>query len=144
MTSERVTNGTVDPAHYGPIGDAARHIASYCDGPARVHVYTAAFDTLTEAHRLAHRGGEVVAWQVTFTSSSKREYGRTIVLTEPDPKDWDSVTPLYAAPPTDEVARLREEIAALRKRLAGSMPIAGGNPFTKPLSMEIRALGDTP
>jgi len=42
-----VTNGTIDPAHYGPIGDAARHIASYCEGRARVHVYTAAFDTLT-------------------------------------------------------------------------------------------------
>jgi len=41
-----VTNGTVDPAHYGPIGDAARHVASYCDGAARVHVYTAAFTAL--------------------------------------------------------------------------------------------------
>ena len=41
-----VTNGTVEPAHYGPIGDAARHVASYCDGAARVHVYTAAFTAL--------------------------------------------------------------------------------------------------
>ncbi len=44
---DELTNGSVDPAHYGPIGDAARSIASYCDGPARVHVYTKAFDTLT-------------------------------------------------------------------------------------------------
>ncbi|OYW47623.1 MAG: hypothetical protein B7X92_10335 [Novosphingobium sp. 17-62-9] len=42
-----ITNGSVDPAHYGPIGDAARHIASYCEGNARVHVYTAAFNTLS-------------------------------------------------------------------------------------------------
>ena len=41
-----VTNGAVDPDHYGPIGDAARGIASYCDDPQRVHVYTAAFDAI--------------------------------------------------------------------------------------------------
>lgn len=46
---EAVTNGTVDREHYGPIGDAARRIASYCEGNARVHVYTAAFDEITAA-----------------------------------------------------------------------------------------------
>lgn len=49
-----MTNGNVDSAHYGPLGDAARNVASYCDGAARVHVYTAAFDALaTQADALA-------------------------------------------------------------------------------------------
>lgn len=34
---------------------------------------------------------EPVAWQVNY------EYGRKIVLTEPDPKDWDAVVPLIPA-----------------------------------------------
>ena len=48
MDKIEVTNGTVDPDHYGPIGDAARGIASYCDDPQRVHVYTAAFDAIKD------------------------------------------------------------------------------------------------
>ena len=44
-----VTKGQIDPAHYGPVGDAARNIASYCEGGARVHVYTAAFEALATA-----------------------------------------------------------------------------------------------
>lgn len=44
-----VTNGQIDPAHYGPTGDIARNIASYCQGNARAHVYTAAFAALTTA-----------------------------------------------------------------------------------------------
>ena len=44
-----VTNGQIDPAHYGPTGDIARHIASYCQGNARAHVYTAAFAALATA-----------------------------------------------------------------------------------------------
>lgn len=41
-----MTDGHIDSAHFGPDGDTARHIASYCDGKARVHVYTAAFEAL--------------------------------------------------------------------------------------------------
>ena len=48
MDKIEVTNGAVDPDHYGPIGDAARGIASYCDNPQRVHVYTAAFDAIKD------------------------------------------------------------------------------------------------
>lgn len=49
ITMTEVTNGQIDPAHYGPTGDIARHIASYCNGSARVHVYTAAFQALATA-----------------------------------------------------------------------------------------------
>lgn len=49
ITMTEVTNGQIDPAHYGPTGDIARNIASYCQGNARAHVYTAAFAALTTA-----------------------------------------------------------------------------------------------
>lgn len=56
-----VTNGQIDPAHYGPTGDIARHIASYCNGSARVHVYTAAFQALAAARAEAEALAEEVA-----------------------------------------------------------------------------------
>jgi hypothetical protein len=53
-----LTNGQLDPVHYGPAGDTARRIASYCEGDARANVYKAA---LAEIERLAAREAELVA-----------------------------------------------------------------------------------
>jgi len=36
---ERVTNGSYEPDDMSAIGDAARRIASYCEGEARLNVY---------------------------------------------------------------------------------------------------------
>ena len=47
MGDPKVTNGQVDSAHYGPAGDTARAIASYCEGEARSNVYKAAFESLS-------------------------------------------------------------------------------------------------
>ncbi len=71
---EKLTNGHISSDHYGPVGDAARQIASYCDGNARVHVYTAAFDALqslaaenARLKALVHQLGE-------NTATAAREY----------------------------------------------------------------------
>ena len=55
-------SGQIDSEHYGPIGDAARHIASYCEGDARRHVYLAAFNTLTRAELAAPELLEALEW----------------------------------------------------------------------------------
>jgi len=61
-----VTNGAYEADDFGPIGDAARQIASYCEGEARENVYRAAKIALatpqpTETQR-------IVAWQPIETA----------------------------------------------------------------------------
>lgn len=58
---DEVKNGSITLDHYGPVGDASRNIASYCDGPARVHVYTAALEALTTARATIAQQGEELA-----------------------------------------------------------------------------------
>lgn len=55
--------------------------------------------------RLAHRGGEVVAWMYEHPTDGVYTDTKRRFLHE----GW-AETPLYAAPPTDEVARLRDAL----------------------------------
>lgn len=83
-----VTNGQIDPAHYGPTGDIARHIASYCQGNARAHVYTAAFAALTtaqaEAEALRSLLAEIVPPKLIGESHDPYPEGKTTII-----MDWD-------------------------------------------------------
>lgn len=64
---EAVTNGSYEADDFGPIGDAARRIASYCEGSDRLNVYRkaklelAALAAAIPAIR-AQAVAEIVAW----------------------------------------------------------------------------------
>lgn len=113
MDKIEVTNGAVDPDHYGPIGDAARGIASYCDDPQRVHVYTAAFDAIKDI--LATRTDATpVAWMYTRKPDAWPAAPDVIVEVSKRWADDDEArpfwteTPLYTHPPATDVAALVE------------------------------------
>ena len=97
-----VTNGTVDPAHYGPIGDAARHVASYCNGASRAHVYTAAFTAL------AAKEAELAAERVeAYTARHMREIAQGL--------GYPSILEAL-----EDVSELRAEVEKLRVVVAGA------------------------
>ena len=123
MDKIEVTNGAVDPDHYGPIGDAARGIASYCDDPQRVHVYTAAFDAIKDI--LATRTDATpVAWMYEREDGSKDlvldcngDYARRLI------ELGATETPLYPDPPATDVAALVEAAKASAEGWANAVEL---------------------
>ena len=76
-----VTNGQIDGEHYGPLGDSARHIASFCEGDARQHVYLAAFNLLSAKDALIHQLGENAA-------TAAREYADDVERLRTAALEW--------------------------------------------------------
>jgi len=69
-----------------PVTEGTRQVERVVFGRETGEVFATGYHRVTP-----QPAQEPVAWMVTFTN------GRRVVLTEPDPKDWDSVTPLYVA-----------------------------------------------
>jgi len=76
-------------------------------------------------HTDTSRSDDPVAWMVTATTMENHR--RSVLLTEPDPEIWDTITPLYPADCIEaleaENERLREELVGVAASLAAAISL---------------------
>ena len=120
MDKIEVTNGAVDPDHYGPIGDAARGIASYCDDPQRVHVYTAAFDAIKDILATRTDATPVADSDETFLTAYVSANTNIIGIDHPTEAPWQQVYDAHLALRDRLNERLEQEDLCPYKPKAGT------------------------